>query len=503
MPSVYFGLFLDHTRGVSYLRELDYIYDLFYLNKPDSLHEDIDLNEKKKGLTMTRTTIALICALIALLSCAEAHLGGLDNLRAKLRNRFEGSVPAYGGTVGSNGAYGGYGSGASSAASAAAATRGGRYGSGSSASAAAAASAGNSAYGGNGGYYGGYQAPAYTGGYEDGAATAYGYTGANNGYAATPLVQAPLKPRFRYGSDGYAGSAAAASAAASTNVEVLAPPPPRPVPPPRPAVNVNAFRGENVALNYGPPPVASRFAARRPPVAYYGAGGAAAASSAASAGAGGVASAASAASAGAGRVGGGAASQVLSSASGTYSNNDNGRESSAYKRSTENLQKHEDGRVDDNHYYNAQSYGKAEDEDLHEAFNKNDEDIEQTPTVYRSKKSGENYVMDFKKAHRESGSGVLAKDKHSSAFNKNSKKFRENVDQSHARSGAGVLVDENRVSTQNLDDEDEEIFDSDGFGQPLSAAGSGGAAAASSAAGGALGSGSVASSAAAAAARGI
>jgi len=148
---------------------------------------------------------------------------------------------------------------------------------------------------------------------------------------------------------------------------------------------------------------------------------------------------------------------------GTYANNDQGRESSAYKRVSETVENQEEGRADDNHYYNSQSFGRAEDENLHEAFSKNDEDIEHTPTVFRSKKSGENYVKDFNKSIRETGSGVLAKDKHSSAYNKNSKKFNEKVDQSHSKEGAGIIEQTNDVTSHDFDDEDEEIFDSDGL----------------------------------------
>lgn len=414
--------------------------------------------------------LVVASALIAL-SCVDAH--GFEHLKAKLRHRFDiGGRSAYGGAVASNGGHGDYGGSAASAAAAASgASRGGYGGSSAAASAAAGASG-----------YGAYPAPAYPE-YES-----------PHLYGTPPVVRAPHPaPRFRSYSPAYGGSASAA-AAASTNVGVAAP-----APPVRPVVNTNAFRGENIALHHAP--VANRYTVRRP-VAY--GGGAASAAASAAGSAGGVSSAASAASAGAGRVGGGvaggAASQVLASSTGTYSNNDNGRESSSYKRSTENLQNHEDGHVDDNHYYNAQSYGKAEDEDMHEAFNKNDEDIEQTPTVYRSKKSGENYVMDFKKARRESGSGVLAKDKHSSAFNKNSKKFTENVDQAHAVAGNGFVEDHNHVTTHALDDEDEEIYDSDGFGHAPVYPARGGAAAASAAAAGASGLGGAASSAAAAAA---
>lgn len=435
-----------------------------------------------------RFALVIVGALMAL-SLVEAH--GFEHLKAKLRNRFDiGGSNTYG-AAGAAG-YGGHGNGGAGAAASAAATagsRGGRYGG--SSSAAAAASADTSGYG-AAPYGGGYQAPAYAE-YE-------------------PYVRAaPVRPRFSSYAPEYAGARTAAASAAAVSSAGLGVPPP---PPARPVVDTGAYRSGNVALHYAPPvapPVVNRFNIRRP-AAHHGVAGGAAAAAAASVAAGGLAgisgvsSAASAATAGNGLVGGGAASQVLASSSGTYSNNDNGRESSSYKRSTENVQNHEDGNVNDNHYYNAQSYGKAQDEDLHEAFNKNDEDIEQTPTVYRSKKSGENYVMDFKKAHRETGSGVLAKDKHSSAFNKNTKKFTENVDQAQSREGNGFFEDQNRVSTQVLDDEDEEVYDSDGFAHPTPVLGArGGAAAASAAAGGASGLGGVSSSAAAAtaAARGI
>lgn len=149
---------------------------------------------------------------------------------------------------------------------------------------------------------------------------------------------------------------------------------------------------------------------------------------------------------------------------GTLSGLDNGSESSAYTRSTEKVNGKEQGHVDDNHYYNAQSYGKSDDTNLHEAYNKNDEDIIQTPTVYRSKKNQENYVKDFNKNRRETGSGVVAKDNHSSGYSKNTNKLIEHVDQKHSKVGEGVVENVNHVSSQHLDDEDEEIYDSDGLG---------------------------------------
>lgn len=453
-----------------------------------------------------RIELAIVCALMGL-SVVEA--AGLDNLKAKLRHKYSG---ANGARRPATTDYANYGGGVTDTS----------------------------------GYdnpnYAGYRGPAYRAEFDD---TIYGRS---NPYGTTPVMPTPHHQRYgaypahhtnhyanhanypnhvNHAHNGGSGASAAASAAASaTSGGVASPAPIRPV---RPFVNTNTYRTENLGHNHVHPVHANRFPLRRPAV--HGGGGAASAAASASASAGGASSAASAATGGVahgvnhgvnhglnhgvhhgGHYGGhhgghhrngfhggaldGAASQVHSSSIGTYSNNDNGRESSSYKRSTENVQQHENGHEDDNHYYNAQSYGKAEDEDLHEAFNKNDEDITQTPTLYKSKKSGENYVMDYKKARHESGSGVLAKDKHSSAFNKNSNRLIENVDEGHSRFGDGIVEDVNRVSALNLDDEDEEIFDSDGFGHqhvkhhPV---GTGGGAAAASAA-----AGSVSSSAAAA-----
>lgn len=453
-----------------------------------------------------RIAFILLASLMAA-SCIESH--GIDGLRAKLRNRFGlhsgaasgANVGAFGagaasGAAAAAGGYGsGYGSGYGASSASAAATAGAR----SSAAAAAAAGAGLAAPAARRQSYvagGGYGAAA--------AGSAAGYGAASSGASASGFGAAN---EFEYDDDVDFGSAAAASSA-SANVYAQPPPAPTPVvrrpvvrkpvvvsapaplpplPPVKPVASVNQFKVHNNALN------GNRFR--------YGAGGAAAAaSSAAGAGYGGAAAASSAAAvAGNGQsnqyvnygVADNAPASVTASAVGTFSSDDNGRESSSYKRTTENVENHEDGRADDNHYYNAQSYGKTDDENLHEAFNKNDEDVEQTPTVYRSKKSGENYVMDYNKARRESGSGVLAKDKHSSAFNKNYKKFNEHVDQASDRQGAGFAENVSSVTTQNFDDADEEIYDSDGFDQSgaaaaasaASVAGRGAAAASSAAAG--------------------
>lgn len=398
--------------------------------------------------------VALFGAVVFLVAslAVETH-GSIEALKAKLRHRFPGlnhRAAGYGGGYG-GGYYGGGGSAASSAASAA----NGGYG-GSASSAAAASAAGAS------------------------RAPAYGYDTYEPAYVEPVAVRRPVA--------GYGSSAAAAASAAAGAGST----PPIPVAPVKPGINLDTYRRPIVSAYRAHTP---RFVASRP--VYGGAGAAASAASAAGAGAGGYGGAAAGAAAAA-NAGGYTGGQTVSSATGAYAGTDNGRESSAYKRSTENIQNHEDGHVDDNHYYNAQSYGKTEDEKLHEAYNNNDEDVEQTPTLYRSKKSGENYVMDYNKARRESGSGVLASDKHSSAFNKNSKRLIENVDRSHTREGDGIIEDVNVVSATDLDDADEEIYDSDGLHGGAAGAG---AAAAASAAGGAGGrgfGGSAASSAAAA-----
>lgn len=188
--------------------------------------------------------------------------------------------------------------------------------------------------------------------------------------------------------------------------------------------------------------------------------------------------------------------QVYATSAGTYADNGNGHESSSYLRNTENIVKHEDGREDDNHYYQAQSYGKALDENKHEAYNNADEDIMQTAQMFRKKKTSTNWVSDYNRNQRESGSGVLAKDQHSTAYNKDLHRFVENVDRRHNSDIGGVASSSSAVTSNNYDDEDESYFDSDGVSHagyaPRRA--HGGGAAASSAAGGGRG-GSVATSA--------
>lgn len=182
-------------------------------------------------------------------------------------------------------------------------------------------------------------------------------------------------------------------------------------------------------------------------------------------------------------------SESFSAAStGTMAGQGAERESSSYKRNTESLEKHESGKEDDDHYYSAQSYGSSEDENLHEAFNDFDEDVEATANVYRSKKSGGNYVKDYNKSVKASGTGVLAKDKHSSAYKKNSKRFNENVDQTHQSESNGFVEDVNQATKQDYHDEDEEIYDSDGYGNNVQHAPAA-ALAASSAVGGGIGGG--------------
>jgi len=199
---------------------------------------------------------------------------------------------------------------------------------------------------------------------------------------------------------------------------------------------------------------------------------------------------------------------------GAYANDGQGRESSSYVRATENVEKHEDGSEDDDHYYNAHSFGKTYDENKHEAYNNADEDVLHTPNVFRSKKSSTNYVKDLSKARRETGSGVLAHDKHSASYNKNSRKFKENVDQHYNREGAGFSESQASATAQAHEDEDEERMDSDGLGtfvgvdgrvhqrhpgfmSRVGGAHGGGAAASSSAASGSNGQGVASSSVAA------
>lgn len=399
-------------------------------------------------------TFVLISSIL-ITSCVSGS--GIDSLRAKLRSRFPG--------VGRSQGFGG-------------------------AAAASSAAVAN----------GGYGAPAYGSPAYGGSAAAAAAAAASGGarYAARPaydpfpaeldeeeFVDTPPAPRF-------GGSAASAAAAASVATGARPAAHYRPPAPVRPVVNLDTFRRHNVA--YNKPPV--RYVNQYPAVG----GGAASAAAAASAAGGGYGGAASSAAAAAGAAGGsGGYAGETAAATGTYANSDHGKESSSYRRSTENLLNHEDGHVDDNHYYNAQSYGKTDDENLHEAYNKDDEDVEQTPNVYRKKKSGENYVLDYNKARRESGSGVLAKDRHNSAFNKNSRKFIENVDQKHKIRGNGVVENVNHVTAHNFDDDDEEIFDSDGLDAAPVAPYGGSAAATAAAAAAAASGGSAASSASGAA----
>lgn len=155
-----------------------------------------------------------------------------------------------------------------------------------------------------------------------------------------------------------------------------------------------------------------------------------------------------------------------SAVAGTY--NDDGAlvENSLYQRETEDQEDHEDGKADEDHYYKAQSYGKAQDERKRERYNKNFEDIEHSPTIYRSKKNSENYELNYDKASRLTGSGVFAKDRRSSAFQRNRRRFNERVNQTKTRTGAGV--DERAVASTNneFDDEEEEIMDSAGLATP-------------------------------------
>lgn len=293
--------------------------------------------------------------------------------------------------------------------------------------------------------------------------------GASRGAGAAASASAGGGPFGYYPTGGSTATAAAVAASGRRfgGYDEFEPSPAgyRAPPPVRPVVNLDSFRRHNVAYH-------------RTPVPRYPAAANAAASASAAGSAGGFGAASSAAAAGSGAGYGGA---VGAANAGTYSNADHGKESSSYRRSTENLLNHEDGHVDDNHYYNAQSYGKTDDENLHEAFNKDDEDIEETPHLFRKKKSGENYVLDYNKARRESGSGVLAKDRHSSAFNKNSRRFLENVDQKHKIRGNGIVENVNHVTAHNFDDDDEEVFDSDGLGAPAGYPASSAAAAAAAA----------------------
>lgn len=401
----------------------------------------------------------IVVLISSILITSSVSGSGIDSLRAKLKSRFP--------NVGRSHGFGG-----AASSSAAAAANGGygapAYGSpayGGSAAAAAAAAAAAS----GGARYAARPA------YEDYPAEL------EDEFVEQPVLAAP--PRF-----GGSSASAAAAASAATGVRPTAHyRAPAPV---RPMVNLDSFRRQNVA--YHKPAV--RYVNQYPAVGG-GAASAAAAASAASGGYGG--SAASSAAAAAGSGGAGYVGEAAA-ATGTYANSDHGKESSAYRRSTENLLNHEDGHVDDNHYYNAQSYGKTDDENMHEAYNKDDEDVEQTAHVYRKKKSGENYVLDYNKARRESGSGVLAKDRHNSAFNKNSRKFIENVDQKHKIRGNGIVENINHVTAHNFDDDDEEHFDSDGLDAPVAPYG-GSAVAASAAAAAAANGGSAASSASGAA----
>lgn len=161
--------------------------------------------------------------------------------------------------------------------------------------------------------------------------------------------------------------------------------------------------------------------------------------------------------------------QELAAAAGTLAD-ETVVENQEYHRDTEDLEEHEDGNAEDDHYYKAQSYGKAGDTKKKENYNKNFEDIEHTPTVYKRKTGSESYNLDFNKQLRETGSGVLAKDRRRSAFNRNAKRFNERVNQARTRVGAGL--DERATSSTNngFDEEDEEISDSDGFGPTQQAA---------------------------------
>lgn len=150
---------------------------------------------------------------------------------------------------------------------------------------------------------------------------------------------------------------------------------------------------------------------------------------------------------------------------GTFNDNAGGTlEEGSYVRDTETVEKHEDGREDGDHYYNAHAYGKSGDVNKYTAYNNGDEDILHTPNVYRKKKSNTNFVSNFNKQHRETGSGVIAHDKHSAMFNKNTKKVKENVDQRYSKAGEGLTETKNFNSKTDIDDEDEEAMDSRGLG---------------------------------------
>lgn len=151
--------------------------------------------------------------------------------------------------------------------------------------------------------------------------------------------------------------------------------------------------------------------------------------------------------------------------SGTFADGKGGEfEHGSYVRETESAESHEDGREDGDHYYNAQAYGKSGDVNNHMAYNNKDEDLIHTPNLFRKKKSKTNFVSNYNKQHRETGSGVVAHDKHSAMFNKNSKKLKENVDQHYAKGSEGAMKTKAYNSHSDIDDEDEMETDTRGLG---------------------------------------
>lgn len=152
-------------------------------------------------------------------------------------------------------------------------------------------------------------------------------------------------------------------------------------------------------------------------------------------------------------------------AAGTYNADPNNfYEEDSYLRDTESEEGHEEGEEEGDHYYNAQSYGKAKDENKHTAFNNDFEDIYNDGKAMRSTKSKTNFVESFNKAHRETGSGVTAHDRHKAQYSKDLKKLKESVDQRRKKVGEGFSENQEKNTHIDVEEEDEKKSDSRGLG---------------------------------------
>jgi hypothetical protein len=156
---------------------------------------------------------------------------------------------------------------------------------------------------------------------------------------------------------------------------------------------------------------------------------------------------------------------------GTFTTDGNGVASRSYNRNTEFEENHEEGEEDDDQYLNSGSYGKTINEGHEEFYNDNNEDVEHTPTTFRKKASSTNYSKKVNKNGSESGSSVLAKNKHRAAFKNTGRRFKENVDRASQMQGSGVFHNEASSEASEFDENEEEAMDSRNLGNFVGADG--------------------------------